>query len=102
MQYFCLGIILGTGLNGMAEKFDESPAKIVIPYSEIPHFAKSTVVGHAGNLILGHIGGIPVICMQGRFHFYEGYTMKQVTYPIRVMAKIGILGLVVSNAAGFE
>ena len=84
----------------MGEKFDATPAKIVIPYSEVPYFARSTVPGHAGNLILGYIGGVPVICMQGRFHYYEGYSMAQVTYPVRVMAKIGISCLVVSNAAG--
>lgn len=94
------GIILGTGLSGMADKFDETPAKIVIPYTDIPYFAKSTVPGHAGNLVLGYIGKVPVICMQGRFHYYEGYTPAQVTYPVRVMAKMGICALIVSNAAG--
>ncbi|KAH7830700.1 purine nucleoside phosphorylase [Monocercomonoides exilis] len=95
-----IGIILGTGLSGMGEQLDESPAKIVMPYAEVPHFAKSTVIGHAGNLLLGYINGVPVMCMQGRFHYYEGYSLNQVTYPVRVMAKMGVKGLVVSNAAG--
>jgi purine-nucleoside phosphorylase len=95
-----IGIILGTGLSGMGDQLDESPPKVVIPYSEVPHFAKSTVIGHAGNLLLGYINKIPVVCMQGRFHFYEGYSMDVLTYPVRVMAKMGIKGLVVSNAAG--
>jgi purine-nucleoside phosphorylase len=86
----------------MGDQLDASPPKVVIPYSEVPHFAKSTVPGHAGNLLLGFIRGIPVVCMQGRFHFYEGYDLKQVTYPVRVMAKMGVKGLVVSNAAGFS
>ncbi|KAK2952411.1 putative Purine nucleoside phosphorylase 1 [Blattamonas nauphoetae] len=95
-----IGIILGTGLSGMGDQLDATPAKIVIPYSEVPNFAVSTVAGHAGNLILGHINGVPVVCMQGRFHYYEGYSMGVVTFPVRVMAKLGIQILIVSNAAG--
>ncbi|KAA6382466.1 MAG: purine-nucleoside phosphorylase [Streblomastix strix] len=95
-----IGIILGTGLSGMGTQLDATPAPTVIPYSDIPHFARSTVQGHAGNLILGNINGVPVICMQGRFHYYEGWSMKQITYPVRVFAFLGVKILIVSNAAG--
>ncbi|MDR0430708.1 MAG: purine nucleoside phosphorylase I, inosine and guanosine-specific [Tannerellaceae bacterium] len=91
------GIILGSGLGLLADKIEE---KEVIPYSRIPHFAKSTVIGHKGNLICGKLGGKQVLAMQGRFHYYEGYTMRQVTFPIRVMKLLGIKNLLVSNAAG--
>jgi purine-nucleoside phosphorylase len=96
-----IGIILGTGLGGMGEQFDLSPKPVIIPYKEIPNFALSTVSGHAGNLILGNINAVPVVCMQGRFHFYEGYSMDLVTFPVRVLAKLGVKILVVSNAVGF-
>jgi purine-nucleoside phosphorylase len=90
-------IILGSGLGSLADRIDNAT---VIPYTEIPHFARSTAVGHKGNLICGHLGGCPVLAMQGRFHFYEGYPMMQVTYPVRVMKQLGIQNLLVSNAAG--
>lgn len=91
------GIVLGSGLGELGEKIEN---KIVIPYGEIPHFAKSTAMGHKGNLIFGELGGKSVIAMQGRFHYYEGYGMDQVTLPIRVMKILGISYLFVSNAAG--
>lgn len=90
-------IILGSGLGKLAEQIEES---IVIPYAEIPNFVKSTVEGHKGNFICGKLGGKPVLAMQGRFHYYEGYSMQQVTFPIRVMKLLGIKNLFVSNAAG--
>ncbi len=92
-----IAIILGSGLGELAEQIDK---EIVIPYSEIPNFPVSTAIGHKGNLIFGTLGGKPVMAMQGRFHFYEGYSMQQVTFPIRVMHFLGIKNLFVSNAAG--
>ena len=92
-----VGIVLGSGLGKLAEKIED---KIVIPYKEIPGFPVSTAIGHKGNFIAGYLGGKPVIAMQGRFHYYEGYTMEQVTLPIRVMKVLGIQYLFVSNAAG--
>jgi len=92
-----VGIILGTGLGGLVK---EITAEYEIPYSEIPNFAQSTVEGHSGRLILGELGGKKVLAMQGRFHFYEGYTMQQITFPVRVMKALGIKTLCVSNASG--
>lgn len=92
-----LAIILGTGLGNLAEKIED---KLYIPYSEIPNFPVSTVQGHSGNLIFGTLGGKRVIAMQGRFHYYEGYDMKTVTFPVRVFKALGIETLFVSNAAG--
>jgi purine-nucleoside phosphorylase len=91
------GIILGTGLGGLAK---EIKAETIIPYEEIPHFPVSTVESHHGKLIFGTIDGKTVIAMQGRFHYYEGYTMEQVTFPVRVMKQLGIKTLFVSNASG--
>ena len=90
-------IILGTGLGDLAKEIDKEQ---VIPYTEIPHFPVSTVEGHAGCLIFGKLGGKDILAMEGRFHYYEGYDMKQVTFPIRVMCELGIKTLFVSNAAG--
>lgn len=90
-------IILGTGLGRLA---DEIETEQIIPYSEIPNFPQSTVEGHSGRLLFGKLGGKDVLAMQGRFHFYEGYAMKEVTFPIRVMYELGIHTLFVSNAAG--
>jgi len=90
-------IILGSGLGSLAEQIEEPT---IIPYAEIPHFVRSTAAGHKGNFICGKLGGKQVLAMQGRFHYYEGYTMEQVTYPIRVMKLLGIKNLLVSNAAG--
>ncbi|KGN90988.1 purine nucleoside phosphorylase [Porphyromonas crevioricanis] len=92
-----IAIILGSGLGELGEAISN---KTVIPYGEIPHFAKSTAVGHKGNLICGELGGVPVIAMQGRFHYYEGYPMEMVTFPVRVMKLLGVKTLFVSNAAG--
>ena len=92
-----VAIVLGSGLGRLAEMIED---KIVIPYKEIPGFPVSTAIGHKGNFIAGYLGGKPVIAMQGRFHYYEGYTMELVTLPIRVMKVLGIQYLFVSNAAG--
>ena len=90
-------IVLGSGLGALADKIEDATK---IPYSKIPHFMNSTAAGHKGNLIFGTLGGRRVLAMQGRFHYYEGYTMQQVTFPIRVMKLLGIRNLLVSNAAG--
>lgn len=90
-------IILGTGLGSLVDYIDD---KLYIPYTDIPNFPVSTVEGHSGNLIFGTLGGKRVIAMQGRFHYYEGYSMKEVTFPIRVMYELGIETLFVSNASG--
>ncbi len=90
-------IILGTGLGALVDHIDDKQS---IPYKEIPNFPVSTVEGHSGNLIFGRLGTKPVMAMQGRFHYYEGYDMKQVTFPVRVMKELGIETLYVSNAAG--
>ncbi|MDR0796363.1 MAG: purine nucleoside phosphorylase I, inosine and guanosine-specific [Tannerella sp.] len=90
-------IILGSGLGALAEQITDAT---VIPYHRIPHFVYSTVTGHKGNLIYGNLGGKHILAMQGRFHYYEGYTMSQVTFPIRVMKLLGVKNLLVSNAAG--
>ena len=92
-----VGIILGTGLGGLATKIDVEKE---LEYSEIPNFPISTVEGHSGKLIFGKLGGKNVVAMKGRFHFYEGYDMNQVTFPVRVMKLIGIKTLFVSNASG--
>lgn len=92
-----IGIILGTGLGALA---DEIEKEMVFSYRDIPHFPLSTVEFHAGNLIFGKISGKQIVAMQGRFHYYEGYSMKQITYPVRVMKDLGVETLIVSNAAG--
>jgi purine-nucleoside phosphorylase len=92
-----IGIILGTGLGALAE---EIVKETVITYDKIPHFPLSTVESHAGKLLFGKLGGKDVVAMQGRFHYYEGYSMLQVTFPIRVMKELGVKILIVSNAAG--
>ncbi len=90
-------IILGTGLGALVDHIED---KQYIPYSEIPNFPVSTVEGHSGNLIFGRLGNRKVIAMQGRFHYYEGYDMKEVTFPVRVFKALGVDTLFVSNAAG--
>ena len=92
-----IAIILGTGLGALVDHIED---KQYIPYTEIPNFPISTVEGHSGNLIFGQLGSKRVMAMQGRFHYYEGYDMKQVTFPVRVMKALGIQTLFVSNAAG--
>lgn len=90
-------IVLGSGLGKLGDRI-ENPT--IIPYKEIPNFKTSTATGHKGNLIFGQLGSKNVVAMQGRFHFYEGYTMQEVTFPVRVFARMGIKRLFVSNAAG--
>jgi len=92
-----IAIILGTGLGRLAEDIEE---KEIIPYSEIPNFPISTVQSHSGNLVLGKLGNKEVVAMQGRFHYYEGYSLKEVTFPVRVMKKLGADTIIISNAAG--
>ena len=92
-----VGIILGSGLGKLGDAIE---AEAVIPYARIPNFARSTAIGHKGNLIFGRRAGKYVCAMQGRFHYYEGYAMDQVTLPVRVLAALGIKALFVSNAAG--
>jgi purine-nucleoside phosphorylase len=91
------GIILGSGLGGLVK---DIRVKAILPYSDIPNFPVSTVPGHAGRLILGSLGGKEIVAMQGRFHYYEGYSMETVTFPVRVLALLGIELLILSNAAG--
>ena len=91
------GIILGSGLGSLVDIMEE---RTVIPYTEIPNFPRSHVAGHAGNLVIGRIGKKVIAAMQGRFHYYEGFTMKEVTYPIYVMKLLGIENLIVTNACG--
>lgn len=90
-------IILGSGLGNLSSFIDKT---CEIPYSDIPNMPISTVEGHAGKLIIGSLAGVDIIAMDGRFHYYEGYSMKEVTFPVRVMYELGIKNLIVSNAAG--
>ncbi len=92
-----VGLILGTGLGGLAAAIDQ---QATIPYGEIPHFPVSTVQTHTGQLVCGTLSGVPIVAMEGRFHFYEGYSMREVTFPVRVMRELGVEILVVTNAAG--
>jgi len=91
------GIILDTGLGNLTDEID---VETEIPYADIPHFPVSTVESHKGRLVFGKLGGIPVVCMAGRFHYYEGYSMQQITFPVRVMKFLGIERLFISNASG--
>lgn len=92
-----VGIVLGSGLGAAADAV-ETP--VIVPYSEIPHFPQSTVEGHSGRMVAGLLGGAPVIIMQGRVHFYEGYSPLEVTFPMRVLGMLGIRAVVLTNAAG--
>ncbi len=92
-----VAVVLGSGLGAFADELEEP---VPIPYSEIPGFARPTVEGHAGRLVAGRVAGVAVAVMQGRFHFYEGYTLEEVTFPIRVLALAGARSLVLTNAAG--
>lgn len=92
-----LGIIMGTGLAGLAEEIE---VQAVVPYEDIPHFPLSTLETHPGRLILGHLAGTPVVAMQGRFHRYEGYSLQEVTFPVRVLKLLGAEILVVSGISG--
>lgn len=90
-------VVLGTGLGRLAAEIDVTDA---FPYAEIPNFPVSTVEGHSGRLLFGRLGGKEIMALEGRFHYYEGYSMKEVTFPVRVMYELGIKNLFVSNAAG--
>lgn len=92
-----VGLILGSGLGDLATEIEKA---VALPYEEIPHFARSTVAGHAGRLLIGTLAGVPVVAMQGRFHLYEGYNATQITLPVRVMRQLGAETLIVTNAAG--
>ncbi|UOE96344.1 purine-nucleoside phosphorylase [Alkalihalobacillus sp. LMS39] len=92
-----VGLILGSGLGVLADEIEHA---ITLPYADIPGFPVSTVEGHAGQLVIGELEGMPVMAMQGRFHYYEGYDLDDVTFPIRVMKEIGIETMMVTNAAG--
>lgn len=92
-----VGLILGSGLGDLANEAEDA---IAVPYEDIPEFPVSTVEGHAGQLVYGTLGGKKVIAMQGRFHFYEGYSLQEVTFPVRVMKALGVSSIVVTNAAG--
>jgi purine-nucleoside phosphorylase len=92
-----IALILGSGLGAFADEFANATR---IPYRKIPHFPQSTAIGHAGQLVIGNVGDIPVVGMQGRVHLYEGYTAKQVAFPIRVFQRAGIKAAVITNAAG--
>ncbi|MBA7494036.1 Purine nucleoside phosphorylase 1 [subsurface metagenome] len=92
-----IGIIVGTGLGTLAKEIE---IKAIVPYSDIPHFAVSTAPGHEGNLILGKLSGKMIMAMQGRFHLYEGYSLEEITFPIRIMKEMGVELLIESNVAG--
>ena len=92
-----VGIILGSGLGGLVDAMTD---KTVIPYGDIPHFPRSTVAGHAGNLVIGRLGRHVAAALQGRFHYYEGFTMREVTYPVYTLALLGVKTLVITNACG--
>ncbi len=92
-----MGLILGSGLGDLAEQIEDA---VRIPYSDVPHFPQSTVEGHAGQFVMGQLSGKPVIVMQGRFHYYEGYSMKKVVFPVYVMKQLGVKSLVITNACG--
>lgn len=92
-----VGIVTGSGLGGLAKLLDDP---VRIPFSVIPHFAPLTTEGHSGTMIWGHLKGKPVLLMQGRYHYYEGFSLSQVVFPIRVMKQLGIKGLILTNACG--
>jgi purine-nucleoside phosphorylase len=92
-----VALVLGSGLGAFADELGEAES---IPYAEIPGFARPTVEGHAGRLVVGRVGGVGVAAMQGRFHFYEGYTLEEVTFPVRVLGLLGAKSVVLTNAAG--
>src|SRR6185503_9309093 len=92
-----IAVVLGSGLGGFADDFEES---VAIPYEDIPGFVRSTAQGHAGRLVIGKIDSIPVLAMQGRVHYYEGYSLEEVTFPVRTFGLLGVKTLVLTNAAG--
>jgi purine-nucleoside phosphorylase len=92
-----IGLVLGSGLGALADEF---AAAKKIPYASIPHFPQSTAIGHAGKLVIGTVAGVPVVAMQGRVHLYEGYSAKEVAFPMRVFARMGVGAVILTNAAG--
>ena len=92
-----IAIVLGSGLGAFAEEFEDS---VSLPYREIPGFVSSTAEGHVGSLVIGKVEGVPVLAMQGRVHYYEGYTLEEVTFPIRTFKLLGVNTLILTNAAG--
>lgn len=94
-----IAVVLGSGLGSFADDMNDNDA-VRIPYSEIPHFARSTAIGHAGRLVIGTVNQVPLVTMQGRFHLYEGYTAETVAFPIRVFARMGVSAVILTNAAG--
>ena len=92
-----IAVVLGSGLGGFADDFEEA---VGIPYEDIPGFVRSTAQGHAGRLVIGKVDGVPLLAMQGRVHYYEGYSLEEVTFPIRTFSLLGIKTLVLTNAAG--
>src|SRR5258708_31777662 len=92
-----IALVLGSGLGDFADTFTDA---VKIPYAKIPNYPQSTAIGHAGRLVIGNVGGIPVAGMQGRVHLYEGYSAKEVTFPIRVFARMEINAIILTNAAG--
>ncbi|MEZ5427689.1 MAG: purine-nucleoside phosphorylase [Pyrinomonadaceae bacterium] len=92
-----VALVLGSGLGAFAEELENA---VRIPYEEVPHFQRSTVEGHAGRLVLGEVSGVPVVIQQGRFHYYEGYEMSKVIFPVRVFGILGVKSLILTNAAG--
>jgi purine-nucleoside phosphorylase len=92
-----IAVVLGSGLGGFADDFDEA---VAIPYEDIPGFARSTAQGHAGRLVIGKVESVPVLAMQGRVHYYEGYSLEEVTFPVRTFGLLGIKTLILTNAAG--
>jgi len=92
-----IAIVLGSGLGGFADDFEDA---VAVPYSEIPGFVRSTAQGHAGQLVVGKVDKVPVVAMQGRVHYYEGYSLEEVTFPVRTFKLLGINSLILTNAAG--
>jgi purine-nucleoside phosphorylase len=92
-----IALVLGSGLGALADEFSHATR---IPYAKIPHFPQSTAIGHAGQLVIGHVGQVAVAGMQGRVHLYEGYSVKEVTFPVRVFARMGVEAVILTNAAG--
>jgi len=92
-----IAVVLGSGLGGFADDFDEA---VAIPYEDIPGFVRSTAQGHAGRLVIGKVDSVPVLAMQGRVHYYEGYSLEEVTFPVRTFSLLGIKTLILTNAAG--
>jgi purine-nucleoside phosphorylase len=92
-----VGLVLGSGLGAFARTLERATT---IPYAEIPHFAPATAIGHSGELVLGEVQGVPVAVMAGRLHYYEGYSMRQVVFPVRVLGRLGVRTVVMTNAAG--